>query len=144
MAGDHWAATLWGCAFEDFLTLDLDGSGNIVEDYLKRRGWNEKTPDKAYMTGLRSSVMSLYEVSNVRPGQSFLARDLFRGGEAVRINERTATQTLKQWDRIAARVVKMRGKAVIGGGLLPFDHDLADILLGSLRRTRERAADEGA
>jgi hypothetical protein len=143
VVGDQWAATLWGCAFEDFLTRDLDGFGNVVEDYLKRRGWNEKAPNKAYMTGLRSSVMSLYEVSDVRPGESFLARDLFRGGEAVRISEHTATRTLKQWDRIAARVVEMRGKTVIGGGLLPFGHDLADTLLASLRRTRKRAADEG-
>lgn len=143
MIGNERAATLWGCAFEDFLTRDLDGFGNIVEDYLKRRGWNEKAPNKAYMTGLRSSVMSLYEVSDVQPGDSFLARDLFRGSEAVRISERTATQSLKQWDRIAARVVEVRGKAVIGGGLLPFNHDLADTLLESLRRTRKRAVEKG-
>ncbi len=144
VVGAHWAATLWGCAFEDFLTRDLDGLGNIVEDYLRRRGWNEKAPDKTYMTGLRSSVMSLYEVSDIRPGESFLARDLFCGGEPVRISERTATQTLKQWDRIAVRVVKVRDKAVIGGGLLPFDHDLAATLLESLRRTRKRAVEKGA
>jgi hypothetical protein len=62
----------------------------------------------------------------------------------VRNSERTATQSLKQWDRIAARVVEVRGKAVIGGGLLPFNHDLADTLLESLRRTRKRAAEDGA
>jgi hypothetical protein len=39
--GDHWAMTLWGCAFEDFLTREVEGAGNIVDDYLKRRGWNE-------------------------------------------------------------------------------------------------------
>jgi hypothetical protein len=143
VVGDDWAATLWGCAFEDFLTRDLDGIGYVVDDYLKRRGWNEKVLNKAYMAGLRSSVMSLYEVSDVRPGESFLARDLFRDVEPVRISEGTATQTLKQWDRIAVRLVEVRGKFVIGGGLLPFDHDLADTLLASLRRTRKRAADEG-
>ncbi len=143
VVGDDWAAALWGCAFEDFLARDLDGFGNVVEDYLKRRGWNEKVLNKAYMTGLRSSVMSLYEVSDVTPGESFLARDLFRGGEPARISEGTATQSLKQWDRIAARVVEVRAKSVMGGGLLPFDHDLSDTLLASLRRTRKRAADEG-
>ena len=144
VVGAHWAATLWGCAFEDFLARDLDGLGNIVEDYLKRRGWNESAQKKTYMTGLRSSVMSLYEVSDIRPGESFLARDLFCGGEPVRISERTATQTLNQWDRIAARVVELRGKAVIGGGLLPFDHDLADTLLESLRRARKHSVEKGA
>ncbi|NIQ94322.1 MAG: hypothetical protein GWN87_09005, partial [Desulfuromonadales bacterium] len=62
IGADRWA-TLWGCAFEDFLTREVGDFGNIVDDYLKRRGWNEKARDKAYMSGLRSSVMSLYEVS---------------------------------------------------------------------------------
>lgn len=142
--GSDWAATLWGCAFEDFLTRELSEVGNIIEDYLKRRGWNEKAQNKAYMTGLRSSVMSLYEVSDVKSGKSFMARDLFRDGEPVRITERTATRTLKQWDRIAARVVKVRDKTIIGGGVLPFDHELAENLLSSLSSTQKRAAKAGA
>ena len=144
LIGADMAATLWGCAFEDFLTHDVGEFGNIVDDYLKRRGWNEKALDKAYMTGLRSSVMSLYEVSDVRSGKSLLAHDLFRGGEAVRVSEGTATRSLKQWDRIAARLVEDRGKVVFGGGLLPFDCDLAETLLTSLRRAGKRAAKEGA
>jgi hypothetical protein len=52
--GNDWAATLWGCAFEDFLTRELSEVGNIIE-------------------------------------------------EPVRNSERTATRTLKQWDRIAGR-----------------------------------------
>jgi len=142
--GNDWAATLWGCAFEDFLTRELSEVGNIIEDYLKRRGWNEKAQNKTYMAGLRSSVMSLYEVSDVKTGESFMARDLFRDCEPVRISERTATRTLRQWDRIAARVVRVRDKTIIGGGVLPFDHELAETLLSSLSSTRERAAKGGA
>ena len=117
--GEHWAMTLWGCAFEDFLTREVEGAGNIVDDYLKRRGWNEKATNKAYMTALRSSVISLYEASDIRPGESFLARDLIRGGEPVRVSERTATHTLKPWDRIAARLVEMRGKTTLRVGCSP-------------------------
>ena len=138
--GNDWAATLWGCAFEDFLTRELSEVGNIIEDYLKRRGWNEKAQNKTYMAGLRSSVMSLYEVSDVKTGESFMARDLFRDCEPVRISERTATRTLRQWDRIAARVVRVRDKIIIGGGVLPFDHELAETLLSSLSTTQKRAA----
>ena len=58
--GAHWATTLWGCAFEDFLTKDVAEAGNIVDDYLKRRGWKENAVDRAYMAALRSSMMSLY------------------------------------------------------------------------------------
>ena len=143
IVGAEWVATLWGCAFEDFLTRDLEEAGNIVEDYLKRRGWNEKAPNKAYLRGLRASVMSLHEVSDVKPGKSFVARDLFLGGDPVQITERTATQSLKQWDRIAARVVKTRRGNVIGGGLLPLDRDLSEILLESLERVQKHSIEEG-
>ena len=140
--GDHWAMTLWGCAFEDFLTREIEGAGNIVDDYLKRRGWNEKATNKAYMGALRSSVISLYEASDIRPGESFLARDLIRGGEPVRVIERTATHTLKPWDRIAARLVEMRGKTTLGGGVLPFEHELSESLIAALGRILARAPEE--
>ena len=67
--GDQEFATLWGCAFEDFLSTDLDDGRNVVDDYLKRRGWNESPSNRAYIAGLRSSVMSLYEVSRNRSGR---------------------------------------------------------------------------
>ena len=103
LIGGDLVASLWGCAFEDFLTRDVDELGNIVEDYLKRRGWNEKVRIKAYMAGLKSSVMSVYEVSHVRAGKSLLARDLPRGGEPVRVGDSTATRPLKEGERNAAR-----------------------------------------
>jgi hypothetical protein len=45
------------------------------------------------MKALSVSVMSLYEVSEIVPGKSFLARDLIRGGEPILISEGTATRT---------------------------------------------------
>lgn len=133
IVGDHWASVLWGCAFEDLATRAVTPDGrNLVEEYLKRRGWNEAGPAKAYMRALRSSVMSLYEVSDIEPGAGFLARDLIRGGEPVRVSERRASQTLTVWDRIGARVVAVGGKHVLSGGLLSFTMDAADALLGAL------------
>src|SRR3546814_6814406 len=69
IVGDHWAGVLWGCAFEDLLTRTIEpGDRNIVDDYIRRRGWNESGSTKIYLRALRSSVMSLYEVSEVEPG----------------------------------------------------------------------------
>ena len=52
--GDHAAMTLWGCAFEDFLTQSVEPDGrNIVEDYLKRRGWKESAGNRRYIEALR-------------------------------------------------------------------------------------------
>jgi hypothetical protein len=84
---NYFMTTVWGSAFEDFLTQETDGGDNIVDDYLKRRGWKESASNRAYMQALRHSVVSLYEVSNIVPETSFLARDLVRGGEAVLIND---------------------------------------------------------
>lgn len=135
IVGDHWAGVLWGCAFEDLLTRDVEPDGrNLVEDYLKRRGWNEAGPSKLYMRALRSSVMSLYEVSDVEPGTGFLVRDLIRDGEPVRVSERSASQTLKQWDRIGARVVAVGGKHLLSGGVLSFTMEAADALLAGRHR----------
>jgi hypothetical protein len=60
--GENWfMTTVWGCAFEDFLTRECADGRNIVDDYLKRRGWKEGASARAYMSALRTSVMSLYE-----------------------------------------------------------------------------------
>lgn len=122
--GDHWEAQLWGCAFEDLLTQELEPEGlNLVDEYLKRRGWNEKAPNKAYMRALRDTVMSLYEVSEVVPGQSMTLRDLLRNIAPVTVREHSATQTLVNWDKIAARVIEVNGRHGISGALLPFSPD---------------------
>ena len=86
--------------------------------------------------------MSLYEVSDVVVGESFLARDLVRGGEPVRVFERSATRSLSQWDRIAARVVTVLGKTQISGAVLPFSHPLAKEAVASIERVRKKARAE--
>jgi hypothetical protein len=140
--GEQHASVLWGCVFEDFLTSDLDDGSNVVDDYLKRRGWNESVPNKRYMASLRSSVMSLYEVSKIVRDESFLARDLLRGGEPVRVSEKSGTHYLKPWDRIAARIVQVGPKIEMAGGLLPFGHDLSDAVLDGFADLRKEMLSE--
>lgn len=139
---DQWAMILWGCAFEDFLTRSVGSDKtNLVDVYLKRRGWRETAPAKAYMKALRTSVMSLYEVSEIAAGESFLARDLIRGGDPIRVSERTATKTLKPWDRIAARIVPVGDSRILAGGLLPFSSGASSMLLkGIAKATKKKGA----
>lgn len=133
--GDHWASVLWGCAFEDLATRTIGPEGrNLADDYLKRRGGTEAGPTKLYIRALRASVMSLYEVSEVEPGAGFLARDLLRGGDPAAISERSASQTLRAWDKISARVVLVGTKRVLTGGLLPFTIEAAEALIAGLRQ----------
>ena len=57
LIGDQHLTVLWSCVFEDFLARNLDDRRNIIEAYLKRRGWKESALNKAYMVALRSSAM---------------------------------------------------------------------------------------
>ncbi len=140
--GTTTAMTLWGCVFEDFLARDLTGGRNMVDDYLKRRSYKESPSAKAYMKAIRTSVMSLYEVSDIEPGRSFMARDLIRGGEPVYVTERKATTMMKPWDRIGARIVALGGSHNMCGGVLVYDFETADKVLAKFRWFESRVEKE--
>jgi hypothetical protein len=139
---EFFMSTVWACAFEDLLTQEFENGGNIVDEYLKRRGWKETASVRAYMVALRNSTMSLYEVSDIVRDKSFRARDLVRGGDPVLISERLATRSLKQWDRIAARVVQVGSQTMISGAVLPYEHATSEDLLESLRKFRMLTREE--
>jgi hypothetical protein len=130
---------LFGIMFEDLLSRRLPpDEKNIVDEYLERRGWRESVPGQRYLKRLRDSVLSLYEVVEVSPGQHCDVRDLVRGGEDIRVHEHMGTQELVKWDRLAARVLKSNGKNVFAGGLLPFSHEAAQSLLKALADSTKR------
>jgi hypothetical protein len=137
--GDDTDITIFCCAFEDFLTRDAGPDDrNIVDDYLKRRGWKEPIVNRRYMQALRHSTMSLYEVSDIVPGASFLARDLIRGGEPVRVIERTAIRMFKPWERLGTRIVSLNGSMVMTGGGLAFSHAASETLLEVLKTSTKQ------
>jgi hypothetical protein len=138
MGEDLFMSTVWACAFEDFVTREFEDGANVVDEYLKRRGWKESASVRTYLAALRNSIMSLYEVSGIVPGESFLARDLARGGEPVLISERSATRSLKPWDRIAARVVQVGSTMQIGGGVLLLETGTAETCIEALQELRKR------
>jgi len=144
LIGSGWLTTLWGCAFEDLVSRTLDDGRNLADEYLQRRGWKEAVSTRAYITALRSSVVSLYEVSDIVIGAGFLARDLIRGGKPVRVEEKSATKGLVKWDRISTRVVNVSGKVHISGGLLHFDRDAGENLLAMIKREVSSARTEAA
>lgn len=142
--GEYGGSTVWGAAFEDLLATELPDGRNLADDYLRRRGWKESAITRDYITGLRRSVISLYEVSGLVPGESLLLRDLVRGGEPVRVMEKSGSRGLRQWDHVATRVVPLRQHHVASGVLMVFDRKGSDALLAALGRIRERAPQEVA
>lgn len=132
LLGEQWSGVLWGCGFEDFLSCRYE-DGNIVDLYLKRRGWKETALNRGYFAALRDTPVSLYEISDVQPGASMLLRDLLTDAESVTVLEKSASGTLKPWDRIAVRVVAERDHHVISGALLPFRAEAVEFLFEGLR-----------
>lgn len=142
--GEYGVSTVWGAAFEDLLSADLPGGRNVADDYLRRRGWKEGVATRDYITGLRRSVISFYEVSGMAPGESMLLRDVVRGGDPVRVMEKRGSQGLRQWGRIATRVVPLQQHSVISGTLMVFDEKTSVALLAALGRVRKKAPREVA
>jgi hypothetical protein len=140
--GDAVASNVFGCVFEDMLARELPDGSNIVDDYLRRRGWKEPVPNKRYMTALRSSVMSLYEVSEIVPDRSFLARDVLRGGEPVLVSEKRATRGMKPWDLVGLRIVKLGSRTEMTGAALPMRREVGEILRENFVQLREKMREE--
>lgn len=63
-----------------------------------------------------------------------MARDILRGGETVLVREGTATKSLKQWDRVAARIVRVMDKNVFAGGLLAYSGRATEMILDGVRK----------
>ncbi|AML51933.1 hypothetical protein [Falsihalocynthiibacter arcticus] len=129
--GEPWPGVLWGCGFEDFLSRQYEDD-NIVDLYLKRRGWNEPAANREYFGALRDTPVRLYEVSGVQPGVSMVLGDLLGDTKPVTVLEGSATQSLKQWDRIVVRVIAENDAHVISGALLAFSQEAVAFLIDGL------------
>jgi hypothetical protein len=134
---------LFDFILEDFLTWEFEpGGGNIVEAYLKRRGWRESGPGKLYLQALRHSVVGVYEVTGVAPGSHFMAKDLVRGGPSVAVYDKLGSRSVVRWDRIAGRLVTLGGQLGMSGGALPLDFEDAGVIVKQLAEMRAEAPKE--
>ena len=138
MSGDDIAELLGDGALmlhvfitEDFCTARFgeDDEQNVIDDYLRRRGWRETVSARRYLEALRDSHVSLYEIVDIDPGRSVTVRDLLLGGEAVTVDERLGSKSLRRWDRVAARIVTVNGKEHFTGGTLRFRHEASQEFL---------------
>ena len=73
---DEGAGMLSVFVLEEFFTARFGTHGelNVVDDYLKRRGWRESVPARRYLEGLRDSTLSLYEVIDLVRGRHMTVR----------------------------------------------------------------------
>ncbi len=131
---------VFGCVLEDFFTARFgdEGEKNVIDDYLKRRGWREKVPAKRYLEALRDSVLSLYEIIDLDPGHSMTVTDLVLAGDPITVDEKLGSETAVRWDRIAGRIVTVNKKVYFTGSLLLFPHEVADEVLSGIEEMVKR------
>jgi hypothetical protein len=128
------SSVLFGCALEDLMSRSYDEEPhNLVDDYLKRRGWRETAQGRRYLQGLRDATMSLYEVVNVNPGRWVEVRDLLRPGPVEQVAERSGSQGMAKWDRLAARVLPDLDRHIFSGVLLPIPNEAADRIVEAVQ-----------
>jgi hypothetical protein len=128
------------CAFEDFCSRrPASRRSNVIDDYLDQRAWKESIPARDYLRALRGSVMSLYEVVEVKPGRGLVLRDLVRGSEPVEVDEQLGSQSAARWYRIAARVLSIGGRHYLSGAVLNFEQEPAEAVLRVFCISPERA-----
>ena len=139
LLGEHAYVQLIGCALEDFVTCDFEPDGrNVVDDYLKRRGWKEPASVKRYLQALRRSTMSVYEVVDTTPGSHFVVRDLVRGGEPVQVADKLGSKNVARWDRLAARLLPIEGQTYMAGGTLRLDFDAAAAVIEGITELKKK------
>ncbi len=128
---------LYAVILEDFFTARSgdDGERNVIDDYLKRRGWRETVPAKRYLAAIRESTISLYEVIDIDPGRTMTVRDLIRGGDPVTIEEKMGSESAVRWDRVAARLIKVNKKLYFTGGMLLLSHESSNTFLSAFEET---------
>ncbi len=130
----EYAGEVFGAALEDLCTRRFTSPpGNLVDDFLKKRGHRLPPLAKTYLEAMRDSAPCVYEVVSVTPGHGVTVRDLFLEGEPLDVIEIAASRQLAQWDRLAARVVMLGGKRVFTGVLVLLPGEKGKALLDELR-----------
>src|SRR5512143_1150719 len=158
---DEARATLWAAHpgleglvemhFYEWLIADyVDPTGrNPIDEYLRRRGWQETAAGQTWLTGLRQHRLSVYEVQAVTPGEGLVLKDQLRDLPPCQVSERSASQALQRWDHLVTRIIPFSGQHLLSGAGLHLPRALAEALIQALRTegaaaTAQPAPDEAS
>jgi hypothetical protein len=129
-------ASMSGFLDESFLSSQHGADRlNLIDDYLRRRGWQETPHAREYLQGIRDTPPTLLEVQDVAFGEWVDVRDRLAGGPVQRVGENSASQTLQRWDCLVGRVVAPRGERMFTGGVLSLTREMAATIDEQYRRS---------
>ncbi len=128
----------YGYLFEEFATVAWDDApNNLIEEYLQHRGWREGAHGRRYLRALGSSELKLWEIVAVKPGASVDIRRYGSDAKPIRVKEQSASESLRIWGCIAARVLRVDGHPMFAGGMLSFTPPEAQVIERALLQAGE-------
>ncbi len=86
----------------------------LAQAYLRDRGDRIDPPMAAYLRACCDAPFSFYDVVSVRPGNGFVARDIFDGTE-IDVSERSASAQMRIGDILFAKIARMKELAMLEG-----------------------------
>ena len=139
LLGEEVFEIVYPCAYEFFITgeyQNVDGSNkswNIIDQFLEARAKSLSKNEISYLTSLKNSYMSVYEVVDVVPDKSLTVRDIIQELPAVTIQEKLATRGLSKGNYVGLRMANEGDKAVMAGGALLLKDDYVEDLVTELQ-----------
>ncbi len=135
-------ATMTFFAFDDFLTRRFGDNGdeNVVTDFVENIFEVKNDRELAYQLGyfkaIRDSRVTIFEVVDIVPDQSYTVRDFVYGGDLIEVSgNRHQADTVKLWQCIAGRLVDYDEAVFMSPLSLPFDQQMVGIFLKELEQT---------
>ena len=130
--GDKIFNALYPCALDFFFSneyphKDTGEVWNVIDLFLKKRGYIISNKERDYYTGLRDSYMDLYEIIHIRLNESMTLRSLLKYDPVeILVKEKNATHQLSRWDIIGGRVIKLTEANFLAGGALLLSRESAN------------------
>lgn len=112
----------------------------ILRDFRKTCGMDLSQGQVAFLRELSRSHPSIYEVAECSPGENLVLKDAVRGGEPVRVFERSASRSLVKWELLLARVFTVKGVTIMSGGILKIPREVWPDLSATLSRLSNQFA----
>lgn len=101
------SGNMYGIIFESLFDKEYgDSHINIIDEYIKRRGWKLSKEEKAILEQLRDQPFSIYEVIEVNQGDNVVIQNILVNSGEIRVFEKSGSKSMKPFDFIVAKVLK--------------------------------------
>ncbi|MCX7543807.1 hypothetical protein [Marinicella gelatinilytica] len=123
---ERWGSVIWG-----------EGDQTPIEIFLKNRGWREAPAGRQYLKKLNDAAVKIYEVTDVKPGEYIVVRDIDQPDKKIKVIEKKGSENIVPWTYLAGRVIHMRGQCMFTGAFLPLSHQAVENIKDRLEYTKK-------